>query len=370
MRTKTHNIGDIGILQWNTGGLSKRREDELFDAMRENDCHIAAVQEVKWNDVHKPAPHFDGYEVFYRQHSYKSRKNQHGGAAFIVRNDIVVSQDFTFSSDLCVVVIRVHLEDDTTLTLANAYVPPQEYSLILKLKHLVARLPKYAVLCGDFNAHNRMWNSVTPQNTAGRHLARVLDDHPDKLVLLNPSEVPTHITSRKSRDGIRVSKTVIDLAFCTPQAWEYTTWTMLPDSVLSYAQHRPIRLGVSLKALTREAKNFTPRYKVKGADPEAFRCAAEAAFKPLQAILKELTFNEKVRVIQKTFSAVGAEVLGLTSPPSPLRKPGWDASLTQLSVVEIKPGDIARRNLRAKLEDGEKNKLPKTLRKSRRKKRT
>ena len=329
LRPKDRNIDEIGVLQWNAGGFPPSREEELFSAMRENNCQIAALEEIKWNDIHKPAPHYDGYEVFYQQHTYTSPSKQRGGAAFIVRNDIVVSQDFSFSSDICVVVIRVHLEGDMTLMIANAYVPPQEYSLIPKLHRLVARLPEYAILCGDFNAHNPMWDSLTPQNTAGRNLVRVLDENPDKLILLNPADIPTHLTSRKSPKGIRESKTVIDLSFCTPRAWEYTTWTLLPASVLSYAPHRPIRLSVSLKALTRDVKSFRPHYKLRGADPETFKVATEKAFEPLVSRFKELPLNEKVKAIQTAFEKVGIEEIGLTSPSSSQRKPEWDASLTQ-----------------------------------------
>ena len=111
VRAKDCSVDEIGVLQWNTGGFPPSREEELFDAMRKNNCHIAALEEVKWNDVHKPAPHYDRYEVFYQQHAYTSPTRQRDGAAFIVRNDLVVSQDFSFSSDVCVVVIRVHLVD-------------------------------------------------------------------------------------------------------------------------------------------------------------------------------------------------------------------------------------------------------------------
>jgi hypothetical protein len=201
--------------------------------------------------------------------------------------------------------------------------------MIPKLNRLVARLPKFAILCGDFNAHNRMWDSITPQNTAGRNLVKVLDENSDKLILLNPADIPTHLTSRKSPDGTRESKTVIDLAFCTPQVWEHTTWALLPSTVLSYAPHRPIRISVSLNALTRDVKKFTRRYKICGADSDTFRIATDRAFEPLLPNFKQLSLNEKLRALQKTFAEVGAKELGLTRPSSSQRRPGWDASLTQ-----------------------------------------
>ena len=328
MRSKNSNIDEIGVLQWNAGGFPPDREVDLFEAMRENNCQIAAIDEMKWHAVHNPAPHYDGYEVFYKQHNYASRQKQRGGAAFIVRNDIVVSQDFSFASEICAVFIRVHLIGNMTLLLGNAYVPPQEYALIPKLSRLLARLPKYALLCGDFNAHNHMWDSRTTQNTGGRNLARTLDENSDKILLLNPPDIPTHLTSRQSPDGIKISKTVIDLAFCTPQVWEFTTWTLLPKFVLPYAPHRPIRLCISLQTLTRSTKSFTPRFKFKGENPELFRIATDEAFEPLKPAFKNLTLNEKVKAMQTTFTKVGMQKYGLTSAPSPRRKPEWDASLT------------------------------------------
>ena len=245
---RVKHTGELGILQWNAGGFPQQRENDLFQAMTASDCGIAAIQEMKWHEEHNPAPNYDGCEVFFKQHSYKQRKNQRGGAAFIVRNDVVVSEEKGFSSEICAVWIRVHLKDKKSLLLGNAYIPPQEYALIPKLERLVTRLPKYSILCGDFNAHNKMWDSNTPENSAGRRLAEVIDN--SSIILLNEPDIPTRLTSRISAVGVYTqSRTVIDLAFCSPEAYKFTERSRLPNEVLSYAPHRPLRLSFSLATL-------------------------------------------------------------------------------------------------------------------------
>ena len=110
-------------------------------------------------------------------------------------------------------VIRMHLVNNIFLNVANAYVPAQEYSMIPKLSRLLARLQSTRYCC-DFNTRYRLLDSITLQNTDGRNLMKVLQDNSDKLIHLNPDEIPTQLTSRESLHGTRESRTV------TPQVWE------------------------------------------------------------------------------------------------------------------------------------------------------
>ncbi|XP_050714974.1 uncharacterized protein LOC126997803 [Eriocheir sinensis] len=111
------------------------------------------------------------------------------------------------------------------------------------------------LVAGDFNAHHPILQSVSRPNPAGRHLAAVLEDLPE-VVLLNNGE-DTHVR------GGRLDLTLVSRALATGSSWRVHP-TLTSDH---YALSTTLRVRLPPLPLPH------PRWDVKKADWVKFRDA-------------------------------------------------------------------------------------------------
>ncbi len=163
---------DLLVLNWNCTRLGAECLRQLIVEMQLYDIDIACLQEVCWHPIHNPAPAtVAGYRVFSKHHDFPDFKHRRGGVAILARADIVCSERLDLDTDVCAVWLDVRLAEGESLLLGTAYVPPYAHDTapIPELSAPLSTLPQRAIICGDFNARNLMWDDRAP--THGRSAA-------------------------------------------------------------------------------------------------------------------------------------------------------------------------------------------------------
>jgi len=316
--------------------------------MERHECRIALLQEPRLHPLHNPPPHIPNYRLFYQHHDFASREARRGGVAILVHHSIVCSPLQISTSPLCSTWIRVYLESGKKLSLGNIYAPPDEAVYVQHLEAAMSELSPLSLFVGDFNAKG-FWDPYSPQNTAGSKLTTILDAHP--LVLLNGPQ-PTNVTSY-TRNGVsHVSRSVIDLAFCTPKLFSHTKWEQIGDFPRS--SHRASVITISAHPLRHDPTPPPPRYRLKFADQTAFNAACEKAFREILPAFASHPMHLKLKVLQTVFHIIGIIEVGLTRPRNN-PKPGWSRKATELKRTRNKArrfaneqpqSDARRRRLR------------------------
>ncbi len=302
---------DLRVLNWNCTRLGAKCLRQLIVEMQLYDIDVACLQEVCWHPVHNPAPAtVAGYRVFSKHHDFPDFTHRRGGVAILARADIVCSERLDLDTDVCAVWVDVRLAEGDPLLLGTAYVPPYacDTALIPELSAPLSRLPQRAILCGDFNARNLMWDERAPAHgrsaTAGEHLDTLRINH--GLVLLNPLR-DTYVSQSGS--------STIDLAFCTPAAAALTQLSFIPAFPTS--AHRPFVLDVERRPELYLPETSPPRWRTANANPDDFCRAVEHEFSGLSDHLSAISIGDQLRVIQAAFERAAARTVERARPAVP-----------------------------------------------------
>ena len=139
----------------------------------------------------------------------------HGGVALFIRENIPY-KEITLTTPLTAIAAQITI--NSTLTICNIYVPPSRAIDQSLLQNLYQQLPQPCLIVGDFNAHNRLWDSTYQTNTDQR--GRIMENfiNNNNLILLNNGD-PTRI------QGPHESS--IDLSICSPRLSTEINWSVL-----------------------------------------------------------------------------------------------------------------------------------------------
>lgn len=187
-----NNISDtenIVIIQLNVNSIrsiDKRHQLDLF--LNKHKPHILLCSETHLNERHKL--HFNNYNIY-----RCDRKSSNGGgtAIFVNKNisfeRIVIPNDVK-SIECCA--IKIKAIDGSKLILISIYKPPTNKIAVSDLTKLM-RIESNAkvIIAGDFNAHNKLWNSHRNCFT-GKLIENWYNDHKDALnIQLFSTQKPT-----------------------------------------------------------------------------------------------------------------------------------------------------------------------------------
>ena len=313
----------LRIFNWNCTSMPPSRVQLLVKELHKLDVAVACLQEVRWHPIHNPPSSVVGqYRVYYSHHDYANSDHARGGVAILVRSDLIAFERNDLSTSLCTKWLEVHLEDKSQFVIGTAYVPPytQDTALIPELTSALDKLPKLAILCGDFNARHLVWDPDTPPDgrskNAGDHLETLRLKH--DLVLLNP------LMHTYSQGG---HQSTLDLALATPAAAILTDMSF--PAVFPESSHRPILLDVSLASQCYEPDPPPERWRCDEEKSEAFMLATELEFGRISPSFCDLSPEEQVKRIQRAFENAASSTLGRIQPRVN-RRPGMTAEVLRL----------------------------------------
>ena len=85
----------------------------------------------------------------------------------------------------------VRTDKSTWINLNNVYIPPQKSTCQeIDFCPEIIPAPANSIICGDFNAHSRIWDNIQPEENRGHRVEDWIAEN--ELVLLNTGAV-THI---------------------------------------------------------------------------------------------------------------------------------------------------------------------------------
>lgn len=184
------NSENIVVIQLNVNSIrsiDKRHQLELF--LKQNKPNILLCSETHLNERHKL--HFNEYNI-YRNDRVSSGGG--GGTAIFVNKNIacerIVIPNELKSIECCA--IKMKTIDGSKLVLFSIYKPPTSKLVVSELTKLF-RLEQNAkvMIAGDFNAHNKLWNSHKNCAT-GNQIEKWYYDNKDTLnIQIFSTEQPT-----------------------------------------------------------------------------------------------------------------------------------------------------------------------------------
>jgi len=157
----------LRVLSWNCTSMPIPRLAQFVAELSIREISVACLQEVRWHPLHNPPPPFiGGYRIHYAHHCATDHQHCRGGAAVLVRTDIIAFDRPEYSTPLCAKWLEIRLQDAEPVLIGTAYVRPydEETRLIPQLDSALGKLPKLALFCGDFNSRNLLWDPRTPHS--------------------------------------------------------------------------------------------------------------------------------------------------------------------------------------------------------------
>lgn len=212
------------VLQWNVNGLRSRLPD-LRTRLRQESFDLLALQET---GIRGDEGRISGYVSY---HSKSVRPDGRSRASIYVRRSLYhcpVNLDSLSSrvAEYVAVTLRVQEVDVTVLSI---YVRPGVHWDPRELIQVRQRCASIVLLCGDFNAHCESWGDFRTDRR-GEELCDVMLSM--NLVALNDG--------RATFLRPRVSGSVLDITFASPESRSQVSWCPEADSWGS--DHLPIRL--------------------------------------------------------------------------------------------------------------------------------
>ncbi|KAG0726314.1 hypothetical protein GWK47_036866 [Chionoecetes opilio] len=211
--------------------------------------------------------HFEWRIAGYTVHSLSCGEDGRRGCVVVVRSALPhrrIEDPVHCGEGVEVMAVQLELPA-LPLTVHNVY---SSWRRQLEADELLSLATHISVLVGgDFNAHHPMLQSVSPTNRAGRHLAAVLEEVPE-IVLLNTGE-PTHVR------GGRLDLTLISSDLAPAASWQVHP-TLTSDH---YAVATTLQVTRPLTQLP------TPRWNIQRADWALFQAILDewwATYEPLE----------------------------------------------------------------------------------------
>lgn len=247
----TENIENIIIIQLNVNSirsLDKRHQLEMF--LKQHKPHIMLCSETNLNNRYKI--NFKNYNI----HRCDRETNSGGGTAIFINNNIAferiaIPNDIK-SIECCA--IKIKTKDGMKIVLVSIYKPPTSKIIASELTKLVKLEPNAKVIiAGDFNAHNKLWNSHKNCIT-GNQIEKWYNDHKDALKLqIFSTKEPTCFRGENPSN--------IDFAFFSDNIVVNNTTSLntLPTQI-SFSDHAAIVLRINTSKLIANKKSVIKNF--------------------------------------------------------------------------------------------------------------
>ena len=276
-RMRSFEKDSLRIMQWNANGL-KSKSDELALRLVELVIDIALVQASMLSKKDKQPPSIRNYKPIREDRKVDIR----GGGLIIYIKDYLPYEivDYRYIKGCEILSIRVRLGKKKWATLTNFYCPPvnssgQEISFELNSIPLAAS----SIICGDFNAHNQIWDNIQPEDDRGTDVEEWANLK--NLSILNDSSVTRH----NPQTGNGSSP---DLTLCGSVWHERCTWSV-DEEEIGGSDHLPIIISVHSSTKHQPIMGKKPRWRSNGVVWKDFTEAVERGLTstPVPASLKD-----------------------------------------------------------------------------------
>ena len=208
----------LKILQWNLNGFHNNY-NELRLLHHNNTPHIVALQETHLKE--QPNRNLiPKNSSFYANYSTTAKH----GVAFIISNTIPFK---IIEINTHLNVLAIEISCTIPFILINVYLPPLTQLSYNDLINILPESNKPIMVVGDFNAWSPLWGSSS-YNKKGKIISQFINDN--NFIVLN-KDSPTHFSTHRTF-------TYIDIAFCSPELFTYTSWNIHKD--LHGSDHYPI----------------------------------------------------------------------------------------------------------------------------------
>ena len=299
--SSTPSLPPIGLLSWNANGLQNSCV-ELTNFLKSRQVKIACIQETKLSPSSR-TPSFPGYAVL----RLDRPRGRGGGVITLIHHSIsFVQLDSPFNDQTEAIIIKADVFD-TSITIANVYIPPQSSC---EPNFSASLLPLFVgdyIVVGDINGHDELWSSGAADNR-GDAIADEIDSR--NAVVLNNPDVFTRPQSSSSPD----------VAVVPPPLALSLSWGVIPTL---NSDHLPMYINYDNDAPpSSPSRTFT---NFRKADWDAFKRISEEKFANVQ-LPSSCSAGEKTwrRIIQQ------ASARSIPSGCRPDFCPGLDADTTRL----------------------------------------
>lgn len=274
------------IVQWNIGGLTADKKNQLKLLRQEINPFVFCLQETHFTA--KSVVNFPGYQTFFRS---SSKNRPTGGVAILIKNNFSCKK-ITLNTNLQAIAVEIYYP--TKYIICNVYIPPLRELTVRDLNKLASQLGDEFIILGDFNSHNSLWGSKKIDRK-GKNVEEFLDG--SDAMILNTGE-NTHLNYGSK------TFTAIDLAMATPNLFSMIKWSVEKDLRLS--DHFPIVLEFP----GHQTFNEPQKWKINQADWGKFfiNCNFEN-----ESDWKELEINDHEEMIRNAILEAADKSIPKTS---------------------------------------------------------
>jgi endonuclease/exonuclease/phosphatase family metal-dependent hydrolase len=256
----------LKILQWNVAGL-KHKMWELRNKAMEQDLDIILIQETKLKEGRDET--VPGFSIPNYTSIRVDRKDRDGGGLISYIKTTLTHEhikdeacDTTETSTF-----RVKLTRNKWIKISNVYCPPLSASRQYRAKHLcrldtsIIPATPNSLICGDFNAHSPMWDSIAASDIRGSEVEDWMVAK--KLTLLNNGQA-----TRISPKG---KKSTPDITLCGSSLNSKTSyWNVNEEDAMGNSDHTPIFIVVYSEVNHNPVFYGKAKWKFKNVDWKKF----------------------------------------------------------------------------------------------------
>ena len=253
----------LRIMQWNSNGL-KSKSDELALRLVKLEIDVALVQETMLSKRDKEAPKIVGYKSIREDRKVEIRG---GGLIVYIRDSLPYELvDYRYVKGCEIQTIRIRLGNKKWITLTNFYCPPSNSSgqeISFELNSIPASAS--SLICGDFNAHNLIWDTIQPEDDRGADVQEW--SNLKNLSILNDGSVTRH--NPQTSNG-----STPDLTICGSVWNDWCTWSV-DEEEIGGSDHLPVIITVHTSTKHQPIMGMKPRWRNNGVIWKDFREAVE-----------------------------------------------------------------------------------------------
>ncbi len=303
----------LRILQWNANGIATKA-NELGLRLKADRIDVALVQETKMKHHHR-TPRLEGYSPI-----RCDRPNQDGGGGLLcyIKDSIIFER--VGDSSICGTEsssIRIKMGKRKWAVITNIYCPPSRSHTDERSLHLADGLAAdNAIIAGDLNAHDQLWDTNQPPDGRGALLLDWCLDH-DLTILNSGSPTRTNIRQVSPQDSTTSGGlSTPDVTLCGKTWANKAEWEVL--EAIGSSDHLPILVTINEKITRGSVFKGKARWRSTNVDWSKFTAAVESA---VTSIDPSLPLGDRVSFFTKTLIQAGNTHVGKTKPGS--RTKSW-----------------------------------------------
>ena len=229
-----NNNQNFQIFSWNSRSLYKKLS-ELKIEIDKYQPQIVCISET-WLKPNRE-PNFRNYVPFFK---HRHGNACGGGLLTLVRDNLSCSTkqlQIMPGSSLEIQCTTVYASNKS-LDILNVYNPNANISL-QEFNFYFNQLSTFSIVCGDFNAHHPLWDTISPPNITGRNLANAVLE--SNLELLTTPNTPTHHSKANN------TFSTLDLVFVSPNLAHLSNCKLFNKDLSS--DHTPVVTDLAFKPL-------------------------------------------------------------------------------------------------------------------------